>query len=426
MIRAVTLAGLLAGCLGEPARPHGDGPPIAHGSVIRHRTAVADLNGDGYDDLAIWGNEGTPGANPTLFVYFGGETLENPDARADLTIVDQGEIAAGRRPVWYEAFIGSPYVSADGRERGLALATAQDTTTRTASPTRLIYPAYVPVTGRTLGVLQPGPAITRGDGGYAPDDPSMFVVQRDTVSSLPARQLLYGDENAHACPSPLAAASRLSDVHFELTSPGLPGYVSNAFTLPPTGESQDLLLVGTYKISRTMGDPVADNPNDSFLTMHSRDILMLPTNDSVYARGRQEGSHFYASVSNVRDEVITVVDVDGASDPTAVHFRATGRVDDTAVAQLGGDDRIDVAVFQNGTLGVYLDIAPGSASIPEIPTPTNFGSRDALPGYDLLAVGNFHGDARREIYAINSADPAQGILCYRVVGGDSLERCDGE
>ena len=76
----------LTGCLSEPVRPHGVGLPIVAGSVVRHKMVTGDLDNDGYDDLVLFGNNAAPQVNPTLFVFFGGETLENPDLRIPVAV----------------------------------------------------------------------------------------------------------------------------------------------------------------------------------------------------------------------------------------------------------------------------------------------------------------------------------------------------
>jgi hypothetical protein len=406
----LALAFAAAGCLGEPPRPHGIGPPIAEGSVLRHATVVGDVNGDGYDDLAIWGNEGAPGQNPTLFVYFGGEILQNPDLRADLTI-DIGEMI-----VWREAVAGSIYVSADGTVRGIPMLVGQDDELPTAPAyTRFLSAAFYPIVGRQFGERQiTTEAFGRNVGGYAPEESNAFALERDTVASLPARQLLIGSPpNSWAYAAPLSASSQNSDMDVSLPEPN--ALFADMVELPANGNSEDMLVLSWDHAYRTRGDAVP-----MFATGVAAPLVSYrPT----MIRGRARGDHFFAVARDPIANQATIIDVAGATDPQTFKLTTGSLLDDAGIADVGGDDRIDVVALESGTLGVHRDITLDG---PTVTATEAFGSRDALVDYDLLAVGNFHGDARLEIYVLSALKPWQDPLCYRMVGPHDLARCDGE
>lgn len=412
MIRACLWASLLAGCLSEPERPHGDGPPIAAGSILRHRSVVGDLNADGYDDLVLFGNEGAPGAAPTVFVWFGGETLLNPDVRLDLTVADP----PGEDPTrWYEALAASIYVSPDGKTRGIAIASAQDPQVMQPDgpSNRFIYMQYVPFDGRHAQPREVDPDRAQTEtGGFAPDAPSDFVIVRDTARSFPARQLLFGNADLWSFNVPLEAGAFSNRSSF--TVPDSPFYIQDGLALPWNGASQDLLVTTVSNAYRTTGDPDPD------LAVGTGAPLAGGGNDRRHLDGRPRGDHFFAVDHTDRNNAITVIDVPPSGPPVTHGFDGARRVEDLAIGDLGGGDEIDLAAITSGTVGVFRDIhLMGDATA----ATDVLGSREVLSGYDLVAVGNFHGSAQLEIYAISSTSPAQPLRCFHL-DGDKLAPCD--
>jgi hypothetical protein len=406
---------LATGCLAEPERPHGLGPPIAAGSVIRHHVAVGDLNGDGYDDLVTYGNEGAPGTNPTAFVYFGGEILQNPDLRASLALVSADP---GAPPtVWYEALDGSIYASADGADHGIVIASGQDAVLpgQPNAPARAVFFHYLPIVGRAFGEAQRSSGeLDFGDGGYAPDESGFDMFERDTRSSLPAREIMYGRNVIKTMAAPIDIASRDEASGWSLDAGEV---ISSLMVLPPQNQSEDLLVVTDRAALRTTNDGIPE------FTTGPHVGLSDGTGSARIARGRAQGDHFYAVANSNLDPDLILLDVAGAADPVVYRLVGVGPTEDVAIADVGGDSALDVVVLDSSTLGVYRDVALADG---HAVAAAMFGSRDALPGYDAIAVGNFHGDDRLEIYVINTADAAQPIYCYRLASPDTLERCASE
>jgi len=344
-----------------------------------------------------------------VFVFFGGETLENPDARADLAIVpDSGNTTfAG-----YEAIETSIFISADGSVRGLLAYSGQDD----EGGTRVNYASFYPAVGRGLGAREhSGDGVGRNVGGNAPDSGGVLAIERDTVASLPARQVLFGDGNGSmfSLPAPLDAKHPVEEVGYAFPDTE---YMSETFALPPSGPSEDLLVICEGAAFRTHGDV---DPTTKAFPLGA--TATLAGSGHRFARGRVVGDTYYAVASTQFGSDIPVVAVTGDGDPVASSLGTTAAPDDLAIADVGGNSAIDVVAIESGTVGVYEDLALGTPSMPA----ATFGSRDALAGYDLLAVGNFHGDARLEIYALSTLHPEQPLRCFHV-DGDAMAPCDGE
>src|SRR5262249_6934828 len=136
-------------------------------------------NGDGYDDLIVWGDEGGLGQHPTLFVFFGGELLENPDVRVDLTVYPDRQYQTA------DVAKASLFVSADRSVRGIAAFVQRD---------HDYFAVFAPFVGR-----EPAPLQHSGPGwapilNVTPGTSSMqlYAVERDTASAFPTRELLVG------------------------------------------------------------------------------------------------------------------------------------------------------------------------------------------------------------------------------------------
>jgi hypothetical protein len=116
-----------------------------------------------------------------------------------------------------------------------------------------------------------------------------------------------------------------------------------------------------------------------------------------------------------------VLDVPPTGDTVFYHLTPTSQVDDVAIADLGGGSALDVVALQSGTLGVYEDLELAN----DTATPAHtIGDRDPLVGYDMLAVGNFHGDGQLEIYVSSDVHPELRLECFHLDA--SLDPCDPE
>jgi hypothetical protein len=146
-------------------------------------------------------------------------------------------------------------------------------------------------------------------------------------------------------------------------------------------------------------------------------------------RGHAIGDDFWAVAvrytPSLDDPTLDLLHVAPGGDPASAALHGNALADDAAIDDLGGAPALDVVVIESGNLGVYADLAPGS---PDYTPTSTFGSRDNLPDYDLLAVGNFHGGSQHEIYVLASTHAGPVPLCYRLVdvAKQILARCASE
>ena len=287
------------------------------------------------------------------------------------------------------------------------------------SVTRYQYAWFFPFDNRELGSA----SHTQGEYTdlvtYAPDDPIDFVVERDTSSSLPARQITINDntQNGDVCDVASDPPSSCSEEAWKLVDGAT---VSAAFLMPASGMSEDTLLVLSNGAA-TSGDGDADGTKPIPLTT----TTFTGEDQNIadhFGDARVVGDTLYAGLMCDPDEqcdhsLVTLISAQTGAAPTLSFLEASSPLDATAYADVGGGSALDVITLQDGTVGVYLDVAFASNGT-AVPTAA-FGDRTALPGYDTLAVGNFFGDARLEIYAINSTNPAAELQCFHV-GSDAM------
>jgi hypothetical protein len=406
----LALALFVAGCFSEPSRPHGDGPPIVAGSVVRHKMVVGDLNNDGYDDLVLFGNDGAPSVNPTLFVFFGGESLENPDLRISVAIDNKDVVFTS-----FEVLDASISISADGKTRGIVALVAE----RDGGTAEGNYPVFVPFDGRTAGDLIVGDPTGLAISSSAPENFGYFALFRDTQAALPAHEMLFGSNAVmFHTGAPLSP-----DVSDQLVAFNITDLARSIFVLPPTGAFEDLLFIGEQSAARTVGDLDPSLGSDQFAGKYamSKPVDIGDDNDRE-GRGRlAKDGHFYAITTRSGPFDLPVLDVPPTGDMVMYHLTPTSQVDDVAIADLGGASALDVVALQSGTLGVYEDLELAN----DAATPAHtIGDRDPLVGYDMLAVGNFHGDGQLEIYAASDVQPELRLECFHLDA--ALDPCDPE
>ncbi len=416
-MRRLTLAVVLAGCLSEPPRPHGDGPPIAAGSVLRAELAVGDLDGDGYDDIVAWGNESMRGQNPTLFVYWGGEQLENPDVRVDLTIDDP---SASGTPVWFEVLTASISISSDG-DRGVVVLTGQDTApeSRPVNPPRLVYTMYVPAGHRSLGAPTRSSARAEEIGGYTDLPAPVVALAHDPVQPPPLRELVAGDDTPWVFAGPPTSSSVGSATgYWDLDQFEMPHFMQHVFVLPPEGPSEDLLLITGGRAYRVVGTGPMFEMADGGVA------LAGSPNSNRTVRGAQLANHFYAvATDQFMAGQLAIVDVPPGADPVSYGMVVQSSITptDATIGDADGNSTVDVVTIEGQALSVYEDLGLD----PTMSTFKLVSPRMSVGDYDLIAVGNFQGDARREIYVLSSTNPSEPPMCFRV-DGNALDPCNDE
>ena len=392
---------LFAGCFSEPARPHGLGAPIAANTVIRHKALVGDLNNDGYDDLVLFGDEGGPNANATLFVYFGGESLENPDVR--IRVFDEEDAGSS-----YDILDASISISADGTSRGIVASL------RAQNPNeQIVSPYFIPFTGRIPGTATTGHKIGAVLPSDAPESGGQSSVFRDTKASLPAHEVILGGNVIYHEGAPLDPSLPAQTISFAVPPQE---ELRELILLPPTGDYEDILFIGTSLACRTTGDL------DANLVYQVGQCADIEQDMKRVARGRLAADgHFYAATTRSVEFPVPILDLPPTGDPIYYALTPTSPPSDVAIADVGGGAQIDLVVMQNSTLGVYQDLALADGTA----TPsTTVGLRDVLDTYDTLAIGNFHGDAKLEVYVLSDTVANSPLRCFHLDA--AIDPCEEE
>jgi hypothetical protein len=203
--------------------------------------------------------------------------------------------------------------------------------------------------------------------------------------------------------------------------------MQGVLVLPPSGGHEDLLYIGDMNVLRTSGDrdPALGDSDVAERYPTGNKVALPESNNLRETRGRAgSDGHFWATTTTpgVNDGDVPIIDVPATGQPVVYGLTPTAQTDDVSVANVGGGDAIDLVALESGTLGVYRDLvldASGKAT----PAAT-IGNPTQLQGYNILAVGNFHGTDQLEIYATSDLHPESRLVCYHL--NDQLDPCADE
>jgi hypothetical protein len=436
MRRAISYLALLglAACLSEPGRPGGGGddtgPTPSTTNRLHHHVAVGDINGDGVEDLLLWGHDDSAGdGKPTLFVYYGGSDLfTTPAQTIDLTIAAPIADTDNMPVKWYEPL--DAYIS-DRTPPDVIVATAQDTSLPVPVPferwhymTRLTYGS-----GGLSIAAHTGSPPQRMMGGYVDSDEPVFARVRVNAG---AEEILWGDDLSIFTET---ADFPLNDRAGELAGSNLDPYLTSRvlpveqgmFVLPGTGAQQDLLDVAANYAFRTSG---SDGPLNGLTLTDDQPIRDA---DHHLVRGRLDAhTGVTATVAtDVGDQYFTITTI-GSDAPSVSYLLATGtatgsngrskNATDLAIGNLAGSaGELDVVTIDGGALRAYLGLTfAGSDASARTTVET-----DALgSAYDLLALGAFQPGAGLEIYVIDRTHLNAAKLCFELnATADGLQSC---
>ena len=213
------------------------------------------------------------------------------------------------------------------------------------------------------------------------------------------------------------------DVSDQLVGFNISDFATSVLVLPPTGAFEDLLYIGESSVARTVGDL---DPSLGDTTFAGKYAMSKPVDygDDKGREGRgrlAKDGHFYAITTRSGPYDLPVLDVPPTGDIVMYHLTPTSQVDDVAIADVGGAAALDAVALQSGTLGVYEDLELAT----DTATPADtIGDRDPLVGYDMLAVGNFHGDGQLEIYVASDVMPELRLACFHLAA--ALDPCEPE
>jgi hypothetical protein len=428
--RAAVALVLATGCLSQPPPPQSDGGGGGGGGAPNtggwHDTvAVGDLDGDGSDDVAVWGHDapGTDlGADACVYVYFGGALGSalripvpfdtEPLDTDDKPVVWTEPLAVELEDVPERVFV---YVGRDIAAPGA-----------TANIQRFAYLASYPVADRALqtqSIEHSGSPVERPVGGYADTGTDTFVADRTAPSG---EDVLAGDRASLWQFSPMPQAT-VGPTELDGFEGGIETSVIEQGIATVVGDDgganvQDLLVITEVGAYRTLGgDGSALQLADGSAF---RALDCGPGERKVRDPNRQwEGVAVSTCASS---PILAITLTQGATIQTA-YLLATGTdtltgsdITDLALGQLDDDTSglPDIVTIEHGVLTVYLDVTPDFAQ------PTNNSSVTATltmplePDDDLLAVGAFDGtDAPNLILVFSRANPTRPPLCYRVGSG---------
>ena len=389
----------LVGCLDKPAAPPG------HDHEVRARAVVADIDGDGIDDLALIGHDGDPREDAYAFVYWGNQAAPlSETTRVSLRRGDAG---------YYEPLDVAAFEPVVGDNSQLVVMTAEDPHPAYDDRGRTITLQHVSIdASRQVMVDTP---VTKAVqlGGYAGDLPSTFVFERDVGTQGDTEPIFGGDGYAF---QQKLGRSGLNDATFVLPSSD---EIVGAATAVPVGafNLEPVLLVTQRNIYLTDGDGPA-------FPIDSAHVIPIPPAPLHLVRARR-----------VVDSIITLVRDDERSEVTAARFNyhQTDTLTLTAIqvhvdsvpkdmGALNNPDigSIDMVTIEGTALVIYPKLqVDGAAGMPGLP------SEVALPAdasYDLLAIGTFDS-AREQIYVIDSGDTTRPMLCFFVNSDTQLRPC---
>jgi len=400
---------VVAGCLSLPDRPHGNGPdgdgglgvdagyPRDSGFLLRRQAAVGDLDGDGPDDLALWGNLGDDasqqGQRPAIRLYFGGltgfEQAPDIDLRFDAD-----------RP-WYEVLD-----VAIEPAQSIVFLTAEDLAPRTSEPphVRRVRAGHIPVLARAIGE----PVFRSQDdlvvSGYADAPAPEFVVWRKKAIAETTR-LVFGFVDMDSIRLPeIGSSNQLTEApgaffFWDEENPVL----QDAFAIDNDTDGDDMIVITRENVGRTLGDAGA-----------GQDIAQTPLGDDCQrvARGNVEyGTFFGVATCAGTPDVALVVSPQASFAPPAVHsfsLESGQAPTDLDILDIAGDPmQPELVTIEAGQLVVYGDLTFD---------PTTTAWTDSLPigDYDLVVGGHFRDSSQHHIYLFSTSDPTMLPLCLQI------------
>ncbi|HEY1552015.1 MAG TPA: hypothetical protein VGG28_29515 [Kofleriaceae bacterium] len=418
MTRAIACL-LLASCLSEPGRPGGSGSGSSSGSgaaSLHPQTVVADVDGDGYDDLIVWGHDtnASDGSDAAMFVYFGGLSGLATPMRVSLMTFDDAPDSdtADQAVVWTEPVTMSS-VSTGAASDVVALI-GRDVT----PPPRVERYDYVQrwsFANRVPSVVHSGNPPLRALGAYATDSAGAYAIQRQTSGG--PDEIVVGD------PSSVFVYPDDIDAQTGPTEPNMTHPYGNAtleagmFAMPrpSAGVEQDLVEIAEAGVYVTTGSDTAG------LEFAGGVDIARGSNNPRLARAGRIASTTSEITTCAFNQYLAIVEISAGSPSfwyLLVQTTNSSDVTDIALADFGGMP--NAVTIEENTLFLYQDLALGSDDTTA--TPANRSTMPIDPSYDLLAIGNFDGTGD-QIDVLSTTDLGETPACFTATAG-VLASCD--
>ncbi len=400
---------LVAGCLSLPDRPEGNGPdgdggPGADagyardsGFLLRRHAAVGDLDGDGPDDLALWGNLGDDasqqGQRPAIRLYFGGPTGFEQAPDIDMRFDTD-------RP-WYEVLD-----VAIEPDESIVFLTAEDLSPRTSEPphVRRVRAGHIPVLGRAIGE----PVFRSQDdlvvSGYVDAPAPEFVLWRKKAIAETTR-LVFGFVDMDAIRLPeVGSSNQLTEAPSTFFFWDEPNPVlQDAFAVDNDTDGDDMIVVTREDVGRTLGDAGA-----------GQDIAQTPLGRDCerVARGNLEYGTFFgvATCAGTPDLDLFVLPPASIAPPAVYSFSLESghAATDLDILDIAGDPmQPELVAIEAGQLVIYGDLNFD-------PIRTAWTDSRPIGDYDLVVGGHFREMSEHHIYLFSTTDPTMLPLCLEV------------
>lgn len=419
MIRIILLTlPFVVACLDKPGRPSGgvDGPvgdddarvdAQLPDAVYRPQVAVGFVNGDGFEDLVRWGNL-SPGEDPRIWVYFGGDA----GAFSAPSLALNPTLNTGR--AWYEVLsvtIDDVDPGAAGAE--LVALVAEDTMTPAGDVPR----------GRELHVVTFNPASTEplgrstvvtgfDVGGLASAPVPVYIVGRNT-DATGGREIVFGELVQHWLLTDTTGFQLGTPSELQLFDDGgaTLANVQNMFDVQDAGIEH---LIGVTHTEAWSSDVTYTAPNALEGT-----VATFTSGGRRRIRVLQEPEFMAAATLDQTDQVEIIEDVGANAAPDLSLLTLDGGDPlDHAFGHVGGTSSPDLLTLLDGELKIYRDLMLGGG----LATPVMvFASPLSFDGYNLLAIGNFHGIGANEIYVLG--DGALPPRCMTMTSSTTVEPC---
>ena len=391
-MRWLALALVVTGCLDEP------GPPIGHRYEMRDAVLVADLDGDGKDDLVTWGHAGDPRKTSEVFIRWG-MGMHHLDEQPDITISISGFV-----PSVYHEVLAVAFASFQSARELLVLTTDDDDLPPNGGIDRKLQLWHVSITDHMVGAAKSSftaPLAAYRLGGYTRAPDVIFLAPYQPPIGAP--RVLVGN-SGRVLDGPLSGD--LTDITLGLN----PNEVLQAVVPVPPGASstQDVLFITTKRVVK--GQPGASLPAGT----------QLPSRNALVASVRDIGGVAWIAAVEPNAADISIIKINDNDSPVEVYDTMPGPTP-TALAVAALD-------YATSSLGLVTLDASGVTVLHGLDTATPSVGFDLTRGpvaagsKTVLAVGNWDS-TDDSVMVFDATDKTDAPLCRYYAADSTLDGC---